>query len=93
MEMITSKSKVIRKEDIVTADMDGETVMMNIETGHYYNLGKMGSVIWEMIGETICVESLVLSLLEKYEVAREQCETEVLKFLNHMNQEGLLETK
>lgn len=93
MDMITLESLVSRKEEIVTADMDGETVMMNIESGSYYNMGKMGSVIWDMTGEAVLVETLVLALLEKYEVSREQCEKEVLAFLNHMNREGLLEAK
>lgn len=93
MDMITLESMVSRKEEIVTADMDGETVMMSIGSGNYYNMGKMGSVIWDMIGEAARVETLILALLEKYEVTREQCEKEVLAFLNHMNKEGLLEAK
>lgn len=90
---ITLQSIIARKEEIVTADMDGETVMMSIETGKYYNLGKMGSVIWGMIENPIPMETVVLKLLGKYEVTRQQCEEEVLSFLNETYKGGLLEVR
>ncbi len=90
---ITVHSIVSGNKEIVTAEMDGETVMMSVETGKYYNLGKMGSVIWGMLGNPITVESLVDTLLEKYKVEREQCEKEMLSFLNQTYKEGLLKLK
>jgi hypothetical protein len=93
MAEITLKSIISAKKEIVAADMDGDTVMMSIEAGKYYNLGKMGGVIWGMIAEPVSVETVVVKLLEQYEVKREQCETEVLSFLNEMDKEGLLEVQ
>jgi hypothetical protein len=91
MNELTLKSVISAKKEIVAANMDGDTVMMSIEAGKYYNLGKMGGVIWGMITEPVAVEMVVAKLLEKYEVTRKQCETEVLSFLGEMNREGLLE--
>jgi hypothetical protein len=93
MDEITLQSIISAKKEIVAADMDGDTVMMSVEAGKYYNLGKMGGVIWGMIAEPVSVETVVAKLLEQYEVTREQCETEVLSFLNSVNQEGLLEVQ
>ena len=93
MRDITLNTVISAEKEIVTADMDGETVMMSIETGKYYNLGKMGSVIWGMLENPISMESLVLKLLEKYDVTRQQCKTEALSFLKDMNQEGLIEIR
>jgi hypothetical protein len=91
MSEITLQSIISAKKEIVAADMDGDTVMMSIEAGKYYNLGKMGGVIWGMIAEPVAVKTVVTKLLEQYEVTREQCEIEVLSFLNEMDREGLLE--
>ena len=87
---ITVHSIVSVNKEIVTAEMDGETVMMSVETGKYYNLGKTGSVIWGMLGKPIVVDSIIESLLEKYQVGREQCEVEVLAFFAHVHEEGLV---
>ncbi len=91
MEDITLRSVVKAKEELVTADMDGETVMMSVASGKYYNLGKMGGVIWGMLKNPVSVEKLIVNLLEKYDVTRRQCEAEVLSFLNDTYKEGLLE--
>jgi len=93
MEEISLKNVIARKKEMVTADMDGETVMMSIENGKYYNLGQMGSVIWDLLEAPISAEALIMKLMEKYEVSRQQCETETLAFLNGLIKEGLLETK
>jgi len=93
MEKIMLNSIIEKNNEMVTADMDGETVMMSVKTGKYYNLGKMGSIIWEMIENPILVEIIVSSLLEKYNVDRQQCEEEVLSFLNETGKEGLIDIK
>ncbi|MFZ2959945.1 MAG: lasso peptide biosynthesis PqqD family chaperone [Candidatus Ozemobacteraceae bacterium] len=93
MRNISLDSIITLKKEIVTADLDSETVMMSVETGKYYSLGKMGSNIWRIIEDSITVENLVLKLLEKYQVTRLQCEAEVLSFLNETYKEGLIEIK
>jgi|WetSurMetagenome_2_1015567.scaffolds.fasta_scaffold00105_33 hypothetical protein len=93
MPELTLQSVVSGGKKIVSADLDGDTVMMSVEAGKYYNLGEIGGVIWGMISEPITVEALVERLLEKYNVTKEQCETETLFFLGEMEKEGLLEAR
>ena len=91
MGEITLQSIIVRTTGVVAADMDGETVMMSIENGRYYNLGKTGGAIWALSEQPVAVEELIERLLAKYEVTRQQCETDVLAFLQEACQEGLLE--
>lgn len=93
MEAVVLNSMVAGKKEIATADMDGEVVMMSLETGKYYNLGSMGTIIWGMIENPVSVETIISKLLDTYDVTRQQCETEVLSFLNAMAKQGLLEIK
>jgi hypothetical protein len=93
MNEITLQSIISAKKEIVAADMDGDTVMMSVEAGKYYNLGKIGGVIWGMIAEPVSVAAVIDKLLEQYEVTWEKCETEVLSFLNEVKKEGLLEVQ
>jgi hypothetical protein len=93
MNKITLQSIISAKKEIVAADMDGDTVMMSVEAGKYYNLGTTGGAIWKMLESPISVATIIAKLLEQYEVTREQCETEVLSFLNEVKKEGLLEVQ
>jgi len=90
MNNFSTTSVIAQNAEIVTADMNGETVMMSIENGKYYNLGKMGSVIWALLEKPISVEALIEKLLEQYDVTREQCEAEVIAFLNDTAKDGLI---
>ncbi|MEI6285894.1 MAG: lasso peptide biosynthesis PqqD family chaperone [Bacillota bacterium] len=90
-ELITLDTIIVANKKVVTADMDGETVMLNVATGKYHSLGKTGSIIWELLQRQITVEQLIGELQNKYQVARQQCEAETLAFLDAMNKEGILE--
>jgi hypothetical protein len=93
MSEITLQSIIAAKKEIVAADMDGDTVMMSVAAGKYYNLGTTGGMIWKMLESPVFVAAVITKLLEQYEVTREQCETEVLSFLNEVKKEGLLEVQ
>lgn len=79
-----------RREDIVTADMNGETVMMDIVTGKYYNLGAVGGSIWEKLDQPLGLSTLVERLTAEYEVSAEQCVQDVQPFLDKMVELGLV---
>ena len=83
-------STISPSEDLVSSDLDGEIVMMSIENGEYYGLDEIGSRIWTLLEEPKKVSELCDILLEEFEVEREQCEEEVLAFLNEMASDDLI---
>ncbi len=93
MNMVTLLSIIVQNEEIAAAEMDEEFVMMNIKTGNYYSLGNTGSIIWKMLSQPILVDTLIENLMKRYQVTRQQCEEEVITFLNEMNREGLIHIK
>ncbi|EEL78896.1 hypothetical protein bcere0028_54820 [Bacillus cereus AH1271] len=92
-QAILLNQSVAQVKGNVVSDMDGEKVMLSIKNGKYYNLGKMGGVIWERIEKPIPVTELVTTLISEYEVEKLQCEGQVLSFLEMLLEEGLVEVK
>ena len=90
---ITTETVISQIEEIVDSDIDGETVMMSIENGEYYGLDDIGSRIWELIECPVKVSDLIDTLLERFDVDRETCEIDVLKFLNELNEDRILEVE
>ncbi|MCJ2187067.1 lasso peptide biosynthesis PqqD family chaperone [Novosphingobium beihaiensis] len=84
-------SSIVRQsKGLVSADIDGEVVMMSVEQGIYYRLDEVGSRIWGLIEQPMEVSVLCDRLLEEYEVERADCESGVLKFLDELlEQEGV----
>lgn len=79
-----------RKSGLMTANMNGSAVMMDIATGKYYNLGETGGRIWELLEEPATVSDLVRALTAEYDVDQAQCKEDVLTFLQQLIDRGLL---
>ena len=90
---ISLDTMLCRTQEIVSADLDGDMVMMSIEQGKYYGMDSIGSRIWALLETPLTVSALCDLLLEEYEVSREHCEQEVLTFLNDLAKEKLLEVE
>ena len=70
--------------------MDGETVMMDIENGKYYSLGKTGSVIWDLLEQPRSLNSICEVLSSRFAVSPETCEADVSAFLKQMLDQNLI---
>ena len=75
----------------IISDMDGEKVMLSIESGKYYNFGEIGGKIWDIMEESITINQLVTTLIDIYDVEQTQCEQQVLSFLEQLLKENLIE--
>ena len=83
--MISINTVVSHRKDIDSTDLNGDIVMMDLEKGKYFSLNSVGSRIWELIEEPIEINKVVDSLLEEYEISRNECEDNVLEFLEKLN--------
>ena len=77
-------------QEMLTSNIGDEIVMMSIENSAYYGLDPIGSKIWEMITEPIQVSDLCAQLMQRFEVSEQDCQRDVLNFLNQMRNEDLL---
>lgn len=89
--MISLEQSIVQKIGNIVSDMDGEKVMLNISNGKYYNLGKVGGIIWERIEKPIKVRKLIDELILEYEVEYSECKEQVLLFLEQLLEESLIE--
>lgn len=72
--------------------MDGEVVILNKKDDVYYGLDQIGGRIWNLIQKPIRLDDILQILIEEYEIEYEQCNEDVLAFLEDMLNTGLIET-
>ena len=87
---MTDTTLLRRREGLMTANMNGSAVMMDIETGKYYNLGEIGGRIWELLEKPMTVAALVKKLTAEYDVSVAQCRADILPFLAKLLERGLV---
>jgi Coenzyme PQQ synthesis protein D (PqqD) len=61
---------VSRNPSVLTAEVDGEVVMMSIEQGRYLGLDEIGSDIWNRIEPPCSFATLIEGLAADYEADR-----------------------
>ena len=88
---MTDTTVLSRRAGLMTADMNGSAVMMDIMPGKYYNLGEVGGRIWELLEEPVSVAALVRKLADEYDVSAAQCRADIAPFLNTLLERGLVE--
>lgn len=70
--------------------IDGEFVLLHLETGHYYGLDGAGASIWEGLGEPRTGAELAAKLGEEFDAGPERIEADVAAFLALMESRGLV---
>ena len=83
-------SVVSKNEEIDDTDLDGETVMMNLDKGQYFMMNEVGSRIWELIEGNTSIVNIIETLTNEYEVDEETCENTVMEFLGRLKNADLI---
>jgi hypothetical protein len=84
---------ICRNPSAISSELDGEAVILDMESGKYHSLDSTGTRIWEILEDKISFNDIVFQLMREYSVEREQCSTEVEEFINRMADLGLVEAE
>ena len=87
---LQTDTEIVRNNEPLQADVDGEIVMASLEQGNYYGLGSVGSRIWELLEKPTTQAELIRRLQDEYEVDQETCEKDTQKFLADLLEHNLL---
>lgn len=84
-------SRIIANKRSAACDLEGEMVILNLDSGIYFGLNPVGAAIWNYVQSERSLEDIVGYLLVEYQVDRARCETEVISLLHQMSAQGLVE--
>jgi hypothetical protein len=80
----------VNKPTVTYETIEGESVVINLETGSYYSLRAIGSEIWESLAANRAVELIVDDLSALYNATRVQVEQSVIQLIGELRQEQLI---
>lgn len=90
MTAIGMETVVTRAEGFSTAQVQDDLMMLNVEQGAYYSLDPIGAEIWKLLEQPASVQKIVDQLQERYAVTPQQCQADVLAFLEEMQKNGMI---
>ena len=83
-QAVTFSDKVFAQE------VDGEMVLLDMNSENYFGLNEIGTDIWQAIQEKRFLQNVYESLLEQYEVEPEVLEKDLLDFVKKLQESGLV---
>lgn len=84
-------SRIESNKRSAACDLEGEMVILNLDSGIYFGLNPVGASIWRYIESRRSLHEVIDYLMAEYSVSRERCQTEVIALLNNMAVHGLID--
>ncbi len=81
--------KVIPSEDVLFQEVDGETVLLDLKSEHYFGLNAVGTRVWQLIQDNEELNKVFELLLDEYDVEPSQLENDLSKIVSELVHEGL----
>ena len=82
--------RFIQNKTIVQSKIGEEVVMLDMESGFYFGLNSVASVIWGLLADEIGFEKLIDQLMAQFQVEQSICEADTLELLDQMLEKNII---
>jgi len=80
----------INHDDVVSRELEGEAVMLNLESGVYFGLDEVGTRIWALIQEDGSLRTVFEAMRREYDVAPATLESDLVRLVDELRVKGLV---
>ncbi len=80
----------INSPKVIHETIDGETVLVNLDSGNYYSMDGVGVNIWNLVERRITRDEIIEAVTRRYTGERETIERAVHHFMKELEQEALI---
>ena len=91
--MIAFSSRVIVPATVLFRELDGESVLLNLETESYLGLDDVGTRMWMLFTAEPSIQAAYEKLLAEYDVTPDALRRDVEVLLGQMLEHGLIALK
>ncbi|HPH98056.1 MAG TPA: PqqD family protein [Anaerolineaceae bacterium] len=91
MSPITLQSQVSIPSHVMHRDLDGENVILDMQSGKYFGLNAVGARMWALMVEHGQLAAVHQIMLAEYAVPAERLEADLLALVEKLASRGLVE--
>jgi Coenzyme PQQ synthesis protein D (PqqD) len=81
-----------REEEVASKVIDGEAIIINLASGVYYSMDKVGAFVWEHLQAGHTLDDVIRAVTSAYDVSPGQAESNVAELVEELLQENLVVT-
>lgn len=90
---IDQGTQLQRKASLVGADVADTSVLLDIDSGYFFQLNRTGTAIWALVSEPRSLGAICDQLAGEFRVDPETCRTDVVEFVEELLERGVLEIR
>jgi len=92
-QSVSLGSVAVASGELVSANLDGEVVILGFKAGAYYGLDQVGVFVWDLLQEPRKVSDIRDAIFEEYDVELAHCERDLLSLLEKLADQQLIDIK
>jgi PqqD family protein of HPr-rel-A system len=77
-------------EDVLSRDLDGEAVLLDLRSGKYFGLNGTGARVWALLKDGLERPEIAKVLTEEFEVDEDRARADVDAFIAALTDRGLI---
>lgn len=87
---ISHLSKVEKEGDLVSSELDGETIILDARSGQYYGLDGAAGRVWSLIQETTTVREVYNRIASESDIEPDLSRADINTVVQNLVNEGLV---
>ena len=91
MGEVSLDSRVRISEDTVFRELDGESVILHLDSGMYYGLDPVGTRLWQLIDAHGTLRPVLDAAMQEFDVEPQVLEEDLLRLVSDLAGKRLLE--
>lgn len=89
--MTSLAARVSIPDDVLFQDLDGEAVLLNLQSGKYFGLDPIGTRIWNLLAEHGTLAVAFQAILAEYDVDADRLRSDFLALVDQLASNGLIQ--
>ncbi len=85
--------KITFSQSVFAQEVDGEMVLLDMESENYFGLDEVGTAIWQAMQENESLQEVFEVLMEQYEVEAEVLQSDLSEFVAKLLESGLVKVE
>jgi len=77
--------------DVLSQEVAGETVLLDLRSEHYFGLEEVGTRFWQLLQKDGEFQAAYDTLLQEYDVDAEQLQSDLESLLSELESAGLIQ--
>jgi hypothetical protein len=83
-------SRVVVNENVFSQEVDGEIVLLDMESENYFGLDEIGAAFWQLLQSHEILQDVLERLLEMYDVEEAVLQKDLESFVKRLDENGLV---